>query len=63
MFLDTSDGLVAAKYIIRIGDKPESWPHGIFYKVLYQVGSEAWETRARAEDVSEFLEAVENGTP
>jgi hypothetical protein len=57
-FLETSDGLVAARYIIAIG-KPESWPHGIFHKITYQVGREAWETRASKDDVSDFLDSEE----
>jgi hypothetical protein len=54
-FLTTSDGLIAERSIIAIGN-PENWPHGVFHKVTYQVGAVVHETRACAEDVEDFLE-------
>lgn len=54
IFLETNDGHVGRDYIISIG-KAEAWPHGLFHKITYRVGSEAWETHAREEDVDEFL--------
>ena len=53
-FLDTNDGLISGKFIIAVG-KPQRWPHGIFYKITYQVGREAWETFASSEAVDDFL--------
>ncbi len=55
-FLQTNDGLIAAKYVIRIG-KPEHWPHGTFYPISYQHGGDALETRATEDDVQDFLDS------
>jgi hypothetical protein len=54
-FLQTNDGLVAARAIIRIG-KLETWPHGYFYPVSYQLGDAVIQTRATEAEVQSFLE-------
>lgn len=54
LFLSTNDGLIAAKYIVRIGP-PEQWPHGIFHKIIYGHGEAVLETRATDAEVRAFL--------
>lgn len=54
MFVQTNDGLVAVRAIVRIGP-PENWPHGQFHKIAYQHGPTAFETYAAADDVRQII--------
>jgi hypothetical protein len=56
-YLQTQSGLVAARYIVRVGGL-NSRSTGNYHEVDYVCGREARETRASAEAVADFLQSA-----